>query len=159
MLIVSKHEWKFDTILDLYQSIVVAQSVVFVNSKGRCRQLVEDFNRRDFTAVAIHGEMPQEERDRVMEDFRQGKIRVLLSTDLTGRGIDVPGISLVVNYELPHEKSQYIHRVGRTGRFGKKGVAINLLGGEREKSHLKGIEEFYATIIPELPSDFKTLLS
>ena len=86
------------------------------------------FRESDFTISSIHGGMEQTERDEVMSAFRTGKIRILLSTDLTARGIDVPSISLVINYDLPFDKSQYIHRVGRTGRYGKKGFAINLIG-------------------------------
>uniref|UniRef100_A0A6C0BLK9 Helicase n=1 Tax=viral metagenome TaxID=1070528 RepID=A0A6C0BLK9_9ZZZZ len=157
-VICDKEEWKFDTILDLYKSLVISQSIIFVNSKRHCDQLEDMFRDRDFAIRSLHGGMEQCERDQIMREFRLGKIRILLSTDLTARGIDVPSISLVINYDLPMDKSQYIHRVGRTGRYGKKGFAINLLS-YREQSQLKAIEECYHITIPELPCDFKNIIN
>lgn len=154
-----KDEWKFDTIVDLYKSLVIAQSIIFVNSKRKCEQLEEMFRERDFTIKTLHGGMEQCDRDEIMKEFRAGSIRILLSTDLTARGIDIPSISLVINYDLPVEKAQYIHRVGRTGRYGKKGFAINLVGHRNEMSQLKAIEDCYRITIPELPGNFKSLIS
>jgi superfamily II DNA/RNA helicase len=154
-----REEWKFDTIVDLYKSLVIAQSIIFVNSKRKCDQLEDMFRDRDFTIKSIHGGMEQADRDEIMTEFRGGKIRILLSTDLTARGIDVPSVSLVINYDLPMDKSQYIHRVGRTGRYGKKGFAINLIGHRNEVTQLRAIEECYHVIIPELPSNFKNIIS
>jgi ATP-dependent RNA helicase len=116
------------------------------------------FKAQDFTISSIHGGMEQGERDEVMSQFRSGKVRILLSTDLTARGIDVPSISLVINYDLPFERSQYIHRIGRTGRYGKKGVAINLIAHKNDEKQLQMIEEFYHITIPDLPSDFKNII-
>jgi superfamily II DNA/RNA helicase len=153
-----KEEWKFDTILDLYKALHVAQSIIYVNSKRKCDDLEERFTRSDFTVKSIHGGMEQEMRDLVMDDFRSTKCRILLSTDLTARGIDVPGVSLVINYDLPNDKAQYIHRIGRTGRYGKKGCAINLIGNGYEKKMLQSIEAHYGTTIPELPSNFEKMI-
>jgi superfamily II DNA/RNA helicase len=153
-----EEEWKFSTILDLYKSLVIAQSIIFVNSKRKCDQLESMFKAQDFTISSIHGGMEQGERDEVMSQFRSGKVRILLSTDLTARGIDVPSISLVINYDLPFERSQYIHRIGRTGRYGKKGVAINLIAHKNDEKQLQMIEEFYHITIPDLPSDFKNII-
>jgi translation initiation factor 4A len=154
-----KNEWKFDTILDLYQSLVVAQSIIFVNTKRTCEELFDKFTNKSFAVQALHGSLEQEERDRIMDDFRAGKIRVLLTTDLIARGIDVPGISLVVNYDLPNDNAQYIHRCGRGGRYGKKGVAINLLGNQYDQKRLQGIEQYYSTAIMELPVDYAKLIA
>jgi len=154
-----RDEWKFDTIIDLYKSLVIAQSIIFVNSKRKCDQLESMFKERDFTIKSIHGGMEQTDRDVIMNEFRNGHIRILLSTDLTARGIDVPSVSLVINYEMPIDKSQYIHRVGRTGRYGKKGFAINLLGHRNEITQLQAIEECYRITIPELPSNFRNIIS
>jgi translation initiation factor 4A len=154
-----RDEWKFDAILDLYKSLVIAQSIVFVNSKRKCDQLEAMFKEKDFTIKSIHGGMEQIDRDEIMTEFRNGHIRILLSTDLTARGIDVPSVSLVINYDLPTDKSQYIHRVGRTGRYGKKGSAINLIGHRNEFAQLKVIEECYHISIPELPTNFKNIIS
>jgi superfamily II DNA/RNA helicase len=154
----SRDEWKFDAILDLYRSLTVTQSIIFVNSISRCDHLMEQFKDKRFTVKAIHGRMDQFERDTVMRDFREGHIRILLSTDLTSRGIDVPGVSLVIIYDLPLEKSQYIHRVGRTGRYGKKGYAIILLGYPTDRNKLKEIEDCYRISIPELPDNFANFM-
>jgi ATP-dependent RNA helicase len=81
----------------------------------------------NFTVAAMHGEMPQKERDAIMQEFRQGTSRVLITTDIWARGIDVQQVSLVINYDLPGNRENYIHRIGRSGRFGRKGVGLILL--------------------------------
>ena len=96
------------------------------------------------------------DRKKRMEDFRSGHVRVLISTDLLARGIDVQQVSLVVNYELPIQRENYIHRIGRSGRYGKKGVAINLIYGG-EMNALKEIEKHYSTTVHELPDDLDSL--
>ena len=93
-----------------------------------------------------------------MNDFRAGQIRILLSTDLLARGIDIQQLSLVINFDLPREKETYIHRIGRSGRYGRKGVAINLIN-DREIDTLKSIEEFYDTQILEMPQNIADYLS
>ena len=110
-----------------------------------------------FPLSCIHGEMDVEERRRRMKEFRQGNLRVLISTDLLARGIDVQQVSLVINYELPSQRENYIHRIGRSGRFGRKGVAINLISPD-EVNNLKEIEAHYSTKIEELPSDLSTIV-
>jgi superfamily II DNA/RNA helicase len=92
-----------------------------------------------------------------MKEFRQGNLRVLISTDLLARGIDVQQVSLVINYELPSQRENYSHRIGRSGRFGRKGVAINLISPD-EVNNLKEIEAHYSTKIEELPSDLSTIV-
>lgn len=154
-----KEEWKFEAILDLYNSLVIAQSVIFVNSVRKCADLEKMFGEKGFAVQSIHGKMEQSERDVIMNNFRAGKIRVLLSTDLTARGIDVPGVSLVINYDLPTDKAQYLHRIGRTGRFGKKGSAINLIASGFDKKLLQSIENHYRVSIPELPMNFASIIS
>ena len=152
-----KEEWKFDTIKDLFQFLVVGQTVIFVNSRRACDYLEDRFRADGFTVDSLHGGMEQTDRDKIMEAFRLSHIRVLLSTDLTARGIDVPSVNLVVNYDLPLECAQYIHRIGRAGRYGKKGCAINLIG-RKEMSHLHEIEDHYHITIPELPNNFTDFL-
>jgi superfamily II DNA/RNA helicase len=153
-----REEYKFETIIDLYKSLRIAQSIIFVNSKRKCDQLETMFRDKDFTIRSIHGSMEQNERDEIMGEFRLGKIRILLTTDLMARGIDVPSISLVINYDLPVDKSQYIHRIGRTGRYGKHGFAINLIGHRNELQQLHAIEDCYRITIPELPDDFVNII-
>jgi ATP-dependent RNA helicase len=89
--------------------------------------LTEKMREANFTVSAMHGDMPQRERDSIMQDFRQANSRVLISTDVWARGIDVQQVSLVINYDLPSNRENYIHRIGRSGRFGRKGVAINFV--------------------------------
>jgi len=111
----------------------------------------------NFTCCAMHGDMEQVERERVMEEFRGGGSRVLIATDLWGRGIDVQQVSLVICYDLPTNRELYIHRIGRSGRFGRKGVAINFVTTE-DVVTLQGIEKFYNTKIEEMPANVADLI-
>ena len=111
----------------------------------------------NFTVSAMHGDMPQKERDAIMTEFRAGDSRVLIATDIWGRGIDVQQVSLVINYDLPTNRENYIHRIGRGGRFGRKGVAINFLTGEDVRT-LREIEQFYNTQIEEMPMNVADLI-
>jgi ATP-dependent RNA helicase len=154
---VEKEEWKFDTLCDLYDSLTIAQAVIFVNTRKKVDWLSAKLREANFTLSAMHGEMPQKEREEVMEQFRSGGSRVLLATDVWGRGIDVQQVSLVINYDLPISKELYIHRIGRSGRFGRKGVAINLLT-ENDEGTLRAIERHYSTTIEEMPSSIAEFL-
>jgi translation initiation factor 4A len=155
---VDRDDDKFDTILDIYKSVVVGQCIIFVNSKDKCNVLEKRFKEADFTINHIHGNMDRKDREMIMSDFVNGKIKILLTTDLMARGIDVQTISLVINYDMPFDSAQYIHRVGRTGRYGKKGFAINLIGNDNDYKSLKAIEKYYSIKIEELPFDFAKLL-
>lgn len=108
--------------------------------------------KRDFSISVMHADLNQDERSMVMRQFRSGSTRVLISTDLLARGIDVQQVSLVINYELPLKTESYLHRIGRTGRFGRKGVAINFLTS-RDARTMRDIERFYCTQVEELPAD------
>ena len=92
-----------------------------------------------------------------MKHFRLGKIRILISTDIIARGIDIQQVSIVINYDIPRYREVYIHRIGRSGRYGRKGVAINFVT-EKEYNHLQGIIEFYQSQIDPLPENIKELL-
>lgn len=141
---------KFDTLRDLYEMLVTSQSVIFCNTRNKVDQLSKKLRKEKFSISSMHGDMPQEERDQVMRKFRDGDSRVLISTDLWARGIDVEQISLVVNYDLPLNREQYIHRIGRTGRFGRTGIAITFVLRDQMRQ-LRDIEQFYGTRIEELP--------
>jgi translation initiation factor 4A len=106
---------------------------------------------------ATHGDMDQNTRDIIMREFRSGSSRVLITTDLLSRGIDVQQVSLVINYDLPTQPENYLHRIGRSGRFGRKGVAINFVS-EEDKRMLMDIQRFYNTVIEELPSNVADLI-
>jgi len=147
---VDREEWKYDTLVDLYDTLTITQAVVFCNTKVKVDWLAAKMRDSNFTVSAMHGDMPQKEREAIMAEFRSGASRVLVTTDLWGRGIDVQQVSLVINYDLPNSRELYIHRIGRSGRFGRKGVAINLVKLEDVKI-LKDIEQFYNTQIDELP--------
>ena len=113
--------------------------------------------KRDFSVSCIHGELSQQERDVIMKNFRDGKNRVLITTDLLARGIDIQQISLVINFDIPTNRENYIHRIGRSGRFGRKGVAINFITNS-DVSQLRDIETFYLTQINEMPQNITDLI-
>lgn len=150
---VEKEEWKFETLTDLYDSMTITQAVIFCNTRQKVDWLSDKMRENNFTVSSIHGDMEQAQRDKVMEEFRSGSSRVLIATDLWGRGIDVQQVSLVICYDLPTNRELYIHRIGRSGRFGRKGVAINFVRSEDEQL-MKDIEAFYRTQVNELPENF-----
>lgn len=154
---VEKEEWKFDTLCDLYDSLVITQAVIFCNTRTKVDELSKKMIEANFTVVSMHGEMPQDEREEIMKLFRSGESRVLITTDVWARGIDVSQVSLVINYDLPTNRENYIHRIGRSGRFGKKGVAINFVKNE-ELTILREIEQHYATQIDEMPMSVSELI-
>ena len=154
---VEKEEWKFDTLVDLYDTLTITQAVIFCNTKQKVDWLASKMRENNFTVSAMHGSLTQQERDTVMTDFRSGSSRVLIATDLWGRGIDVQQVSLVISYDLPTNRELYIHRIGRSGRFGRKGVAINFVK-EEDMRALTELENFYSTEIQEMPANIGDLL-
>ncbi|XP_046961663.1 eukaryotic initiation factor 4A [Vanessa cardui] len=150
-------DWKLDTLCDLYDTLSIAQAVIFCNTRRKVDWLTESMHDRDFTVSHMHGDMDQREREIIMRQFRTGSSRVLITTDLLARGIDVQQVSCVINYDLPTNRENYIHRIGRGGRFGRKGIAINFVT-EADKRALKDIEEFYHTTITEMPNDVANLI-
>ncbi|KAJ2574330.1 translation initiation factor eIF4A [Coemansia sp. RSA 1807] len=153
---VEREEFKFDTLTDLYETITITQAVIFANTRRKVDFLTDKLRERNFTVSAMHGEMDQEQRNTIMNEFRSGSSRILITTDLLARGIDVQQVSLVINYDLPTNRENYIHRIGRGGRFGRKGVAINFVTDE-DVAELRGIEQFYNTQIDEMPGDIASL--
>ena len=147
---VEKEEWKFDTLCDLYDTLTITQAVIFCNTRRKVDWLTDKLTARDFTVSAMHGDMEQSQRDVIMKEFRSGSSRVLIATDLLARGIDVQQVSLVINYDLPANRENYIHRIGRGGRFGRKGVAINFVTADDVRM-MREIEQFYSTQIEEMP--------
>jgi len=152
-----REQWKLDTLCDLYDTLNIAQAVIFVNSKKKVDWLTDQLRSRDFTVSAIHGDMEQETRNLILSEFRTGSSRILISTDLLARGIDVHGVSLVINYDLPRNFEKYIHRIGRSGRFGRKGVAINLISHDDAQT-MHELERYYNTKIEEMPAHIADLL-
>jgi translation initiation factor 4A len=154
---VEREEWKLDTLCDLYETLTITQAIIYCNTRRKVDWLTEKMTTRDFTVSAMHGDMDQRERELIMREFRSGSSRVLITTDLLARGIDVQQVSLVINYDLPTNRENYIHRIGRSGRFGRKGVAINFLTMQ-DTRYLRDIEQFYNTQIEEMPMNIIDLI-
>jgi len=154
---VEREDWKLGTLYDLYESLTITQAIIYCNTRRKVDWLTEKMQEKSFTVSAMHGDMDQRERDLIMRDFRAGATRVLITTDLLARGIDVQQVSLVINYDLPTNRENYIHRIGRSGRFGRKGVAINFITNQ-DIRYLRDIESFYHTQIEEMPSNVAELL-
>lgn len=147
------NNWKYDVLIDIYETISISQCIIYCNSKKRVNELGNTLKNNDFPVLMIHGEMNSDERKEIMEKFKAGEARILISTDLLSRGIDVQQLSLVINFDLPIENETYIHRIGRSGRYGRKGIAINFMT-DRDTYRLKEIEKFYNTQIQEMPHNF-----
>jgi len=154
---VEKEDWKLDTLCDLYETVTITQAVIFCNTRRKVDWLTEKLHEREFTVSAMHGDMEQGQREVIMKEFRSGSSRVLITTDLLARGIDVQQVSLVINYDLPSNRENYIHRIGRGGRFGRKGVAINFVTTDDVRM-LRDIEQFYNTQIDEMPMNVADLI-
>ena len=149
-------DWKFDVLCDLYQQLNISQALIYCNKRQRAEWLAEKMAAAGFPLSCIHGEMDTEERKRRMKDFRSGSVRVLISTDMLARGIDVQQVSLVINYELPAQKENYIHRIGRAGRFGRKGVTINLISKDENRAR-EEIEQHFGIVLNILPEDLSKI--
>jgi len=156
-VMVDREEWKLDTLCDLYETLTITQCIIYVNTRRKVDWLVDKMQQNDFTVSCMHGEMEQKERDIIMREFRSGSSRVLITTDLLARGIDVQQVSLVINYDLPTNHENYIHRIGRSGRFGRKGVAINFLTQEDVRT-MREIEQVYNTTVEEMPMNVADLI-
>jgi translation initiation factor 4A len=154
---IEKEEWKLETLCDLYSTLTITQAIIYCNTRRKVDWLTEQMTGRDFTVSSMHGDMDQKERDIIMREFRSGSSRVLITTDLLARGIDVQQVSLVINYDLPTNRENYIHRIGRSGRFGRKGVSINFIT-QGDVKYLRDIESFYNTQIEEMPSNVADLI-
>jgi ATP-dependent RNA helicase len=154
---VEREEWKFDTLCDLYDTLTITQAVIFCNTKKKVEWLTDKMRQANFTVSSMHGDMPQPERNSIMAKFRDNESRVLITTDVWARGLDVAQVSLVINYDLPNSRELYIHRIGRSGRYGRKGVAINFVQNEDIRI-LRDIEQFYSTQIDEMPMNVADLI-
>ena len=151
-------DWKYDILKDLYDTISISQCIIYFNSKNKLNQVYKDLIGENFPVSMIHGELTSDERKRTMNEFNGGQTRILLSPDLLSRGIDIQQLSLVINFDIPRSKETYIHRIGRSGRYGRKGVAINFVT-ERDMENLENIRTFYNTKIEEMPQNIVDYLS
>ena len=148
---------KYATLKDLFGSISMSQCIIYCNSVKRVSDLYDAMNEDGFPVCCIHSNMDVDARKNAFNEFVSGKFRVLISSNVTARGIDIQQVSVVVNFDLPKDIHCYLHRIGRSGRWGRKGVGINFIT-RRDVSKIKEIEEFYRCEITELPADFSALI-
>ena len=151
-----REDWKIEVLLDLYKNLNIAQALIYCNKRQKAEWLAETMTKNGFPITCIHGDMDVKDRMERMKSFRRGETRILISTDLLARGIDVQQVSLVINYELPREIDNYIHRIGRSGRYGRKGTAINLLSSEDMRT-MRELEEHYKMTVEPLPQDLSMM--
>ena len=149
-------DWKFDVLCDIYSQLQINQAIIYCNKRSRAEWLCMKMREAKFPLDVIYGEMPPEEREKKMEDFIQGRTRVLIGTDLISRGIDVQTVSLVINFELPTNHASYIHRIGRAGRYGRKGTTINIIGPNEMRTK-ENIEKYYNLTMQQLPNNLAAL--
>jgi translation initiation factor 4A len=147
---------KLMALKDLYEGISVSQSIIYCNSVKRVCDLHAAMSRDNFPVCCIHSDMDRESRNTAFQEFKSGKYRVLISSNVTARGIDVQQVSVVINYDIPKCVHTYLHRIGRSGRWGRKGVGINFVT-KYDIDRMRAIEQHYHTEIKELPADYKTL--
>ena len=150
-------EQKYLTLKDVFSGLAVSQSIIYCNSTRRVDDLHEAMLQDDFPVKKIHGKMDEHERNQNNKDFRSGACRVLITSDLFARGIDVQQVSIVINFDVPKSEHTYLHRIGRSGRWGRKGIAINFVT-KHDGARLKHFEEYYNTQIVEMPSNWRSHL-
>jgi len=148
---------KYDTLKDLYSIISVSQCIIYCNSVKRVADLYDAMTEDGFPVCRIHSNMEKSDRDQAFNDFKVGRFRVLISSNVTSRGIDIQQVSVVINFDVPKCVHNYLHRIGRSGRWGRKGVGINLVT-RRDMSKLREIEQYYSTQINEMPAALETLI-
>ena len=148
---------KYATMKDIYSVISMSQCIIYANSLKRVSDLYDAMIEDNFPVCRIHSGMEKEERENAFADFKSGKYRVLISSNVTARGIDIQQVSVVINFDVPKCVHTYLHRIGRSGRWGRKGLGINFVS-RRDISKIKEIEQYYACEIVELPSDIEKLV-
>jgi len=151
---VEEEQFKYDVLSDIYKFLSINQTIIYCNSKKKTQQIHARLEANDFMVNSIHSDMSQAERNTVLQSFRTGAVRILLATDIIARGIDVQQVSTVINFDLPLKKEVYIHRIGRSGRYGRKGMAINFVT-KNDFNYLKQIESYYGTVIEAFPEPSK----
>ena len=149
---------KYLTLKDVFSHLSVSQCIIYCNSVKRVQDLYEAMKEDDFPVCRIHSGMDKVEREKSFQEFRLGGSRVLISSNVTARGIDIQQVSIVINFDLPKCVNTYLHRIGRSGRWGRKGVGINFIT-RRDIMKMKEIESHYSTEISELPADLAFLSS
>ena len=149
---------KYATIMDLFSKLTVNQTIIYANSVNRVIDLYDAMKKDGCAVCCIHSNMTTQERHASLQSFRTGEHRVLISSNVTARGIDVHQVSFVINFDIPRCVHNYLHRIGRSGRWGKKGMAINFITRE-DVSSMKNIEKHYKSTIHELPASFENIIA
>ena len=149
---------KYLTLKDLYESLSVSQCIIYCNSVKRVQDLHNALLEDGFPVTAIHSSMDKQARTESYKDFKSGKSRVLVSSNVTARGIDIQQVSIVINFDVPKCVHTYLHRIGRSGRWGRKGIGINFVT-KRDFRYIKNIEQHYNTQIKEFPSNYRDIIS
>ncbi|KAH3663978.1 hypothetical protein OGAPHI_004692 [Ogataea philodendri] len=151
---------KFEVLCELYGLLTIASSIIFVQTKDTASKLYTRMKKEGHAVSILHGDLQPAERDRLIDDFREGRSKVLITTNVLARGIDIPSVSMVVNYDIPLDKkgnpdpSTYLHRIGRTGRFGRTGVSISLIHDKKSYQDLETIRAYFGGIeMTRLPTD------
>jgi superfamily II DNA/RNA helicase len=147
---------KYETIKDIFESISLSQCIIYCNSIKRVNDLNEALLKDGFPVCCIHSGMEKDERMKAYKEFSNGGARVLISSNLTARGIDVQQVSTVINFDVPKDIHTYIHRIGRSGRWGRKGTGINFIT-RRDIRLIRDIEQYYDTQIEEMPAQISSL--
>lgn len=144
---------KYETLKDLYSSFSMSQCIIYCNSLKRVIDLYDNMNNEKYPVCCLHSEQSRTERERAYQEFKNGKFRILISTNITARGIDIQQVSTVINYDVPKDSHTYLHRIGRSGRWGRKGIGISFITN-RDIKKLRDIEKYYNTQINEFQSNF-----
>jgi superfamily II DNA/RNA helicase len=140
---------KYEMLKYIFEKVSITQCIIYVNDINRVQELTDAMNKDGFPVCCIHGSCERTERDNILQDFRNGKFRVLISSNITARGIDIQQIGIVINFDVPKNVNTYLHRIGRSGRWGRKGMAINFVT-RYDVHHMKKIENHYKITITEL---------
>ena len=151
MIALEDDSQKYSTLKDIYNMLSVTQSIIYCNSIKRVVDLNEAMRQDNFPVCCIHSGMEKHERDEAFSDFKCGKHRVLISSNVTARGIDVQNVGVVINFDVPKDVHTYLHRIGRSGRWGRKGIAINFVT-RWDLKKIKEFEVYYQTTITEMPA-------
>ena len=151
---VDDDEQKYAVFKDLFETLTISMTIIYCNSTRRVDELTEALSEDGFPVKKIHGKMDAKERKANHQDFRCGSTRVLVTSDLFARGIDIQQVSIVINFDIPKCQHTYLHRIGRSGRWGRKGVAINFLT-KYDGARLRHFEKYYDTQITEMPMDYQ----
>ena len=146
---------KLQVLQEMYDTLKITQSIVFAEMRKDVDRIAEMMNRNGFPVSKLHGELTPEERDRAMQEFREGQSKVLITTNVLARGVDVPSVAVVINFDLPIERlgntgrvagdcATYVHRIGRCSRFGRKGMVVNFLQSKQDMEVMEYIERYYS---------------